>query len=600
LLRSSVTLIRAKRRGHEARAAAEDQQRTNMMKHILERTNLVTTQLLIALLGGAIIVAVTFYSLAVIDTKFREDSIQTSGALDLTQIQEDIDTVFILGLSSKLDGASAGDINKPIVPVPRAILGHDTMQDMVQHARTFDDVTQTPESEEILQRVLTLEGQLNDWLAAPTNQELDTISQGFFPLRELTQRELIALREHIPKHQQELHTTVFITRWTTLTSTITLIVVIAGASVVIGRRLRRAAEEAQREGASLTATTSVLQRRNEQFGALYQVMSEVTESLNMDYVVGTAIRETKLLMGADIVSIRRLVGVELEVAEVATAADEEIPVFRSLKLGDGLVGRAAKRGRTIIIEEHASQHMAPEEYIADIASGMVVPLIVGARVVGTLSCWSHQPNHFTPDDQRILEMMASQVATAISAAGLHQDTQEQASHDALTALPNRRQLAADVAGPLAEAIARGEKLAVGMADIDHFKRFNDEFGHLVGDVTLQKVAEVLRSAVRDGDVVYRFGGEEFLIIFAGAGPSEALSLGERLRAAVERTPLTGESLEPVGPVTISLGLAICPDDGTDLTALIDIADRAMYASKEAGRNRVTLASSGHVETSLAA
>jgi diguanylate cyclase (GGDEF)-like protein len=233
--------------------------------------------------------------------------------------------------------------------------------------------------------------------------------------------------------------------------------------------------------------------------------------------------------------------------------------------------------------------MADGEHIAGIESGIVVPLIVGARIVGTLSCWSYEADHFTSDDQRILEMMASQVATAISSASMHEVTQEQASHDALTRLPNRRQLADDIAGPLAAAVAQGERLAIGMADIDHFKRFNDEFGHRVGDVTLQKVAEVLRSSVRDGDSVYRFGGEEFLIVLRAAGRDEARTLAERLRASVERTPLTGDQLQPVGPVTISIGLALCPEHGLDLNALIDAADRAMYASKEMGRNRVTVA-----------
>jgi diguanylate cyclase (GGDEF)-like protein len=561
-----------------------------VVKRSLMRTNLVTMQLLIALLGGAIIVAITFYSLAVIDTGFREDSRQTSAALGVTEIQEGIDSLFILGLAAKLDGAAAGDINNPIVTVPRAIQGHDTMQQIVLGARTLDALVHTPQSSQILSLVLTLETELNSWLITPTNEGLATLSRDFPALRVLTQQEIEFYRSDVPRQLDQLHRNILITRWTTLVSTMGLIAVMAVASVIVGRRLRRAAEDAEKEGAGLVTTTSVLQRRNEQFSALYQVISEVTESLSMDYVIATAIRETKRLVRADAVSIRRLNGTDLEVADVIGSPGDLVPRHHALKLGVGLAGRAAKRGRTVIVEEDASEHMAPDEYIAGMASGMVVPLIVGARIVGTLSCWSQQPRHFTADDQRVLEMMASQVATAISAASLHEDTQEQATHDALTGLPNRRQLTQDIAGPLAEAIANGRKMAVGMADIDHFKRFNDEFGHRVGDVTLQKVAEVLRSSVREGDVVYRYGGEEFLVVFAGAASKEAAALAERLRAAVERSPLTGEGLEPVGPVTISLGVAICPDDGTDLMALIDTADKALYAAKEAGRNRVILAS----------
>ena len=161
--------------------------------------------------------------------------------------------------------------------------------------------------------------------------------------------------------------------------------------------------------------------------------------------------------------------------------------------------------------------------------------------------------------------------------------------DALTSLPNRRQLSEDLVGVWHEAASGGQPHAIAMVDIDHFKRFNDDYGHRVGDITLQKVAEVLRSSIRDTDQLYRFGGEEFLIVFANVGGEVALGLAERARASVERTPLTGETLQPVGPVTVSIGIALFPDHGPDFAALIDVADRAMYASKETGRNRVTLA-----------
>jgi diguanylate cyclase (GGDEF)-like protein len=163
---------------------------------------------------------------------------------------------------------------------------------------------------------------------------------------------------------------------------------------------------------------------------------------------------------------------------------------------------------------------------------------------------------------------------------------QHAHHDALTGLPNRRQLNVDIQGRLAQLTASGRCAVVAMADIDHFKHFNDHFGHQVGDTTLQQVASVLRKAVREKDYVYRYGGEEFLVVFADTQPSEALALAERLRLAVEAAPLGGEALEPVGPVTISIGLAFVPEHGSDIEGLIALADKAMYKAKVAGRNRV--------------
>jgi diguanylate cyclase (GGDEF)-like protein len=296
--------------------------------------------------------------------------------------------------------------------------------------------------------------------------------------------------------------------------------------------------------------------------------------------------------------LRILRGNELVVVGAVTATGQEIEGLKPVPLGEGPTGRTAKRGRTLRIDSGGERMMTPEEPDSEggpsaqtqrpglLESGLIVPLIVGARVVGTLSCWAREPSRYGPEDERIMEMMASQAATAIVAADTTDTSVKRAQHDALTGLPNRRQLDEDIQGVLSEMAESGRQASVAMVDIDHFKRFNDDFGHKMGDVTLQKVASVLRTSVRDVDYVYRYGGEEFVVVFADAGSSEARTLADRLRTAVQATPLTGENLEPVGPITISIGLALMPDHGTEIEALIAMADKAMYRAKEAGRNRV--------------
>ncbi len=125
-----------------------------------------------------------------------------------------------------------------------------------------------------------------------------------------------------------------------------------------------------------------------------------------------------------------------------------------------------------------------------------------------------------------------------------------------------------------------------MVDVDNFKAINDEFGHRVGDVSLQKIASILRTAMREGDVIYRYGGEEFVAIFKGASGQDALVAAERLRNAVETAPLTGEDLGMISPMTVSIGVALMPDHGPDISQLIEKADQAMYRAKDLGRNRV--------------
>lgn len=361
----------------------------------------------------------------------------------------------------------------------------------------------------------------------------------------------------------------------------------AATTWVISRRLRRALGAAQVEQQRLTKTTEQMQRRNEQFQALYQIVSEVTETLSMRYVVQTAVRQARKLVSADMVALRliregMLVPVGADQGDVADADGTT-----GVELGAGVVGRVAKRGKSVRIDDGAATSLQPTEGLREARSGIVVPLIVGARVVGTLECWSRRADCFSADDERILELMASQVATAVVAADTHEVSEHEAHHDPLTSLPNRRQMERDFRERHGPAVQQGRSVAFSMLDIDHFKRFNDEYGHRVGDITLQRVAEVVRAGLRDHDCVYRYGGEEFAVVVYDVNEESARELLERIRAAIGRTPLTGEDLQPLGPVTVSVGIALAPDHGTEPGALLTLADRAMYQSKRAGRNRVT-------------
>lgn len=140
-----------------------------------------------------------------------------------------------------------------------------------------------------------------------------------------------------------------------------------------------------------------------------------------------------------------------------------------------------------------------------------------------------------------------------------------------------------------------EPLAVLLIDIDHFKRINDVHGHLAGDEALRAVSTILRGAIRSKDVIGRFGGEEFVIALPGTGMADAVATADRLRTAVAGSPLAqmiagvldDRSLEPETlRLTVSIGVAVTPGDGTTVDELLYAADRAMYAAKLAGRDRV--------------
>jgi two-component system cell cycle response regulator len=155
--------------------------------------------------------------------------------------------------------------------------------------------------------------------------------------------------------------------------------------------------------------------------------------------------------------------------------------------------------------------------------------------------------------------------------------------DALTGLYNRRHLM----GTLATEVQRARRLrrpfSVLLADVDHFKQYNDTHGHPAGDVALARIAEILRKTTRGVDCVARYGGEEFLVMLLETTVGEAAIVAERIRARVAIEELAG------GRITISIGVAECPSHGDTPESLIESADAAMYEAKDRGRDRVVAA-----------
>ena len=164
---------------------------------------------------------------------------------------------------------------------------------------------------------------------------------------------------------------------------------------------------------------------------------------------------------------------------------------------------------------------------------------------------------------------------------------EIADTDALTGVFNRRRLDRDLATIWGGAHVAPTLPSIAILDIDHFKRFNDRFGHLAGDDALRRIAHALQGAMRGSDRVYRYGGEEFLVIFPEA--SGAAIAAERLRAAVAECTVTGDDVDG-GRLTISVGVATL-DATTDRTVedWVRRADAALYRAKEEGRNRAVVA-----------
>lgn len=171
---------------------------------------------------------------------------------------------------------------------------------------------------------------------------------------------------------------------------------------------------------------------------------------------------------------------------------------------------------------------------------------------------------------------------------LNQELQRLTATDSLTGVANRRRFDEALDHEWRRAVRTRSTLACIMIDIDHFKAFNDRYGHLQGDACLRQIAHALVATVRRaGDIVARYGGEEFAVVLPGTLQEGAARVAEQLRAAIEALRVPNDA-SPVAPqVTISLGVAtITPTAGVNPQTLVARADRALYAAKRRGRNRV--------------
>lgn len=168
---------------------------------------------------------------------------------------------------------------------------------------------------------------------------------------------------------------------------------------------------------------------------------------------------------------------------------------------------------------------------------------------------------------------------------LNEKLMQQSTHDALTGLYNRRYLETSLDRELILAKRHGHSISLIMADIDHFKNINDQYGHLAGDEVLRFFGKLIQQNARDSDIFCRYGGEEFLLIFPTMTKDNAIKRAEKLRCAIEAARIHYD--KTFISVTCSYGVSAYPNDGLDSDALIAAADSAMYESKITGRNRVT-------------
>jgi diguanylate cyclase (GGDEF)-like protein len=249
-----------------------------------------------------------------------------------------------------------------------------------------------------------------------------------------------------------------------------------------------------------------------------------------------------------------------------------------------------RSGQDFVVNDVTTDYRCPHQEVNQAeGSYMCAPISTGGAVLGWIHLVSLQKNFFTAERCFMINSYISTIAPSISNMRLLKAHRNMAMRDSLTGLYNRRFLEESISAQVPFAARYSQPLSLMMIDIDHFKRFNDLYGHKQGDEIMQKVSNVLTDTARDSDIVSRYGGEEFVIIMPNTTKEGGIRLAEKIRLAIEaKTMLNMNGTQEV--TTVSIGLSTYPDDAADITELMRQVDIALYKSKANGRNIVTATS----------
>ncbi len=327
--------------------------------------------------------------------------------------------------------------------------------------------------------------------------------------------------------------------------------------------------------------------RTNQLEALRQIGLETNAELELTALLNLVTHWAQKLVEADAGGFflfnSNLNQLKLEIS----LGSSMVPIGSIVKIGEGLSGRALAEKSPQMTPLYTADDNHMPRYGHYFPGGVIaIPVFRGDDRLGVLTMSYDQEHQFSQNEVNILTLFAAQAAIAIQNAQLYEKIHSLAITDPLTEVYNRRHFFEQASIEIERARRYHKNLAILILDIDHFKRVNDELGHLAGDEVLRQLVARCESLLRDSDLFSRYGGEEFIILLPETNLERAITVGERLRCAVCESPFVFE--DHLITLTISGGLATFEESIPDISSLLKKADEAMYAAKNAGRNRVEI------------
>ncbi len=324
-----------------------------------------------------------------------------------------------------------------------------------------------------------------------------------------------------------------------------------------------------------------IERKTQQVSSLYEISKEMSECLAFEDIFDIF---SSVLKKSFRFRLARLV--------LLKEPNDQIDSVYEIELGRAYAKAAPdnfdRELVDVILQERKEILISPMEdsrfsrrlfIIKDFDTLIAIPLISEEKISGILYIENISRVYF----ENFL-ILAGQFAIQLQKVILYKKVQEMAITDSLTEVSTRRYFLERFREEIRRSMRRKSTMSFLMIDLDYFKEKNDKFGHLVGDVILKEIALVLKSTLREIDIIGRYGGEEFAVVLAGIAREGALLAAERIRSSVEHSVF--KAYDEKVSVTISIGISAFPEDGVDEHTLIESADKALYRAKEKGRNRI--------------
>lgn len=344
-------------------------------------------------------------------------------------------------------------------------------------------------------------------------------------------------------------------------------------------------------------TNQELASRLKELSILYDFSGEVSMTLELDEIFNIVehFLGDRLGFGEFAFLVYEEEGQHLVVKVARGFADQARVRGMSFRANEGITGRVLTKGETVYLADTGLDptYLYYKGEKREDGSFLSIPLVFRKNVVGVLNFFRRGRDRFSGGENQFLNTLAVELAIALVNAKLYSRTRELSVRDELTQLYNRRHFQEVLPLEIKRAQRFNKPLTLLMIDIDHFKNFNDSYGHLAGDERLKEFVHLVSSRVREVDFFARFGGEEFVLLLPNANKQEGTLVAEKIRALVSghsfTIPAGAKELKSLPEkLTVSIGVASYPEDAEMMEDLIDAADVALYAAKGAGRNQIAV------------